>query len=119
MEMSTTIVARSSGPCKPPPQSRLSAADYARAWRTSYRIRLDDLPDQEIAWEARLWHWLGVETIAAIGDDLLRQRTASGLVIPSETTAHDLDRLWRSVDQRCVIAMVRQSATPLVTAMRL
>ena len=97
----------------------LSAADSARAWRVSYRTRLDALPDQEIAWEARFWHWLGVEVLAAIGDDLRHERTASGLVLPSETTAHDLDRLWRAVDQHAVIATVRESAVPLVTAMRL
>jgi hypothetical protein len=93
--------------------------DFQRAWLRSYRHSLDQQPDDDIGWEVAQWRALGAPQIAAIGEEMLGGRTAFDFAIPSETTAEDLDRLWRHVDRNAVLGVVRDGALCLVAAARL
>jgi hypothetical protein len=97
----------------------LTPEQRQRAWRTAYLDSLDRHPDEEVAWEAEHWRELGALGIAALCNDLLHERRASDLFIPSETTACDLTALWQHVPQPKVLGLVRSGGQCLLAALRL
>jgi hypothetical protein len=97
----------------------LTQQDHQRAWLRSYRHSLDQQANDDIEWEVARWQALGAPDIAAIGEAMLAERDAFGFAIPSETTAEDLDRLWRHVDHDAVLHVVRIGALCLLAATRL
>jgi hypothetical protein len=96
-----------------------SPEELLRAWRTAYRHAVDRLPDAEVAWERDFWRAGGLETLAAIGDDLLRERREAGAAIPGGADAAALARLFLHVDRAPVLRLVEDEALPLVEAIRL
>jgi hypothetical protein len=97
----------------------LSPAEIERAWCLAYRTSLDELPDSEIAWEARFWRNQGVSSVAALCDELLAERRETTFALPGGADATDLDRLLACVDVRPVLRLVRDEGLCLVAAMRL
>ncbi len=97
----------------------LSLADIERAWRLAYHSSLDELPDREIAWEARCWRDQGAPSIAEICDALLAERRTAQQAIPGGADAADLDRLLARVDMAPVLRLVRDEGLCLLAAVRL
>ena len=72
----------------------LTSEQRQRAWESAFRYSLDLHPDAEISWEAARWRELGASGIAALCDDLLRERRADDFSLPAETKPGDLTALW-------------------------
>ena len=89
------------------------------AWQRAYRHSLDAHSDLEVGWEADCWRQLGAYGIAGMCDDLLDERRANDVSVPSDVSRRDLDLLWRRVPQRTAIRRwVRSGGLCLVAALR-
>jgi hypothetical protein len=97
----------------------LSREDLDRAWRLAYRTSLDELPDQEIQWEADLWRANDAETIAAIGDELLAERREADFSIPGGAESAMLDLLLARINWRAAWRLFEDEGLCLVAAARL
>jgi hypothetical protein len=97
----------------------LTADQVDAAWRAAYRTSLDDTPDVEVAWEARIWRAWGVESVAAIADAVLAERRESDLTIPGAAEPAGLDKLLASVELRPVLRLCRDEGLCLLAASRL
>ena len=71
----------------------LTQEQHQRAWQSAFLDSLDQHPDEEIRWEAARWRELHAPGIAALCDDLLRERCVNDFSIPAETTPDDLTAL--------------------------
>lgn len=94
----------------------LTDAERARLWRQSFRLRLHDIPNSDVAWERDQWRRLGAPTLAALCERELHERAEWDRVIPGVVSPTDRSLLWRHVDQSAVLAKVREVAMPLLEA---
>jgi len=88
----------------------------ARLWRTSYRLRLHDVPNSDVAWERDQWRRLNAPMLAGLCERELCERAETDILIPGETPPAQRSYLWRHVDQEAVLAKVHEQAMPLVEA---
>jgi hypothetical protein len=102
-----------------PAPDALTPLQIQAAWRTAYRVSLDEHPDQEIRWEVGLWRTLDVPAIAALADALLAERHRDDFVLPGGADAASLDRLLAHLDLQPVLRLCRDEGLCLLAAMRL
>ena len=102
-----------------PKYDHLTPEQREAAWRLAYRTSLDELPDQEIQWEADLWRANAAPSIAAIGDALLAERRESDFSIPGGAESAMLDLLMARINWRAAWRLFEDEALCLVSAARL
>lgn len=96
----------------------LSQQQRADAWRLAFTCSLDRLPDREIAWEAETWRTLDTPGVTRICERALHERENTNLSIDGGSSPHDLNLLWRRIDQAEALRLVRHEGLSLVEAAR-